>query len=163
MVDRILRYEVNCSILLTELPLLERPAAAKRAGLDAVECWWPFPVAEPSAADVNAFFHAVRDAGVQLVGVNSFAGDMPAGDRGLLSWPARSQGFQDDVDVTVGIGEHVGCRASNALYGNGVDDARPEEQDSLAAENLALAGRAASRLGGTVLVEPVSGAPGTRC
>ena len=37
-----LRYEVNLSILFTELPLLERPAAAKPAGFDAVEFWWPF-------------------------------------------------------------------------------------------------------------------------
>lgn len=32
-------YTVNCSILLTDLPLLERPAAAKAAGFDAVEFW----------------------------------------------------------------------------------------------------------------------------
>ncbi len=40
-----LRYDVNLSILFTELPLLERPAAAAAAGFDAVELWWPF--AEP--------------------------------------------------------------------------------------------------------------------
>ena len=159
MVVRTLRYEVNCSILFTELPLLERPAAVKEAGFDAVEFWWPFAVAVPSDADVDAFVRAVRDAGVQLVGLNFSAGDMPGGDRGLVSWPARSQEFRDNVDVTVGIGEQLGCRAFNALYGNRVDDAGPEEQDALAVENLALAGRAADRIGGTVLVEPVSGAP----
>jgi hydroxypyruvate isomerase len=159
MVASPLQYEVNCSILFTELPLLERPAAAKQAGFDAVEFWWPFPVAVPSDSDVDAFVRAVRDAGVRLVGLNFSAGDMPGGDRGLVSWPARSSEFRDNVDVTVGIGEQLGCRAFNALYGNRVDDARPEEQDALAVENLALAGRAASRAGGTVLVEPVSGAP----
>src|SRR3712207_3513712 len=90
MVTRILQYEVNCSILFTELPLLERPEAAKEAGFDAVEFWWPFPVAVPSDADVDGFVRAVRDAGVQLIGLNFFAGDMPGGDRGLVSWPARS-------------------------------------------------------------------------
>jgi hydroxypyruvate isomerase len=159
MVASPLQYEVNCSILFTELPLLERPAAAKQAGFDAVEFWWPFPVAVPSDSDVDAFVRAVRDAGVGLVGLNFSAGDMPGGDRGLVSWPARSSEFRDNVDVTVGIGEQLGCRAFNALYGNRVDEARPEEQDALAVENLALAGRAASRVGGTVLVEPVSGAP----
>jgi len=159
MVVRTHQYEVNCSILFTELPLLERPAAAKQAGFDAVEFWWPFPVAVPPDTDVDAFFRAVRDAGVQLVGLNFSAGDMPGGDRGLVSWPARSTEFRDNVDVTVGIGEQLGCRAFNALYGNRVDDVRPEEQDALAVENLALAGRAAGRVGGTVLVEPVSGAP----
>ena len=37
-----LRFDVNCSILFTELPLLKRPAAARAAGFDAVEFWWPF-------------------------------------------------------------------------------------------------------------------------
>ena len=39
-----MRYDVNLSILFTELPLLERPAAARAAGFEAVELWWPFPV-----------------------------------------------------------------------------------------------------------------------
>jgi hydroxypyruvate isomerase len=158
MAEHALPYEVNCSILFTELPLLERPAAAKEAGFGAVEFWWPFASAVPSDREVDGFVRAVGDAGVRLAGLNFFAGDMPGGDRGLVSWPARSGEFRDNVDVTVGIGERLGCRAFNALYGNRVDDADPTAQDDLAVENLALAGRAAARIGGTVLVEPVSGA-----
>ncbi|MFF7655589.1 hydroxypyruvate isomerase family protein [Streptomyces sp. NPDC007983] len=154
-----LPYTVNLSILFTELPLLERPAAAKAAGFDAVEFWWPHTVAVPEDKDVDGFVRAVRDAGVQLTGLNFFAGDMPGGDRGLVSWPARSAEFRDNIDVTVAIGEQLGCRAFNALYGNRVEGADPAEQDALAAENLALAAEAAQRIGGTVLVEPVSGAP----
>jgi len=154
-----MRYEVNLSILFTELPLLDRPAAARQAGFDAVEFWWPWPVAVPSDAEIDQFVTAVTDAGVQLVGLNFFAGDMPGGDRGLVSWPARSTEFRDNIDVTIGLGERLGCRAFNALYGNRTDDSTPEEQDALAAENLALAARAVQRIGGTVLVEPVSGAP----
>jgi hydroxypyruvate isomerase len=154
-----MRFDVNLSILFTELPLLERPAAARQAGFDAVEFWWPWPVAVPGDQEIDAFVTAVRDAGVQLVGLNFFAGDMPGGDRGLVSWPARSAEFRDNVDVAVGVGEQLGCRAFNALYGNRQDGVGPAEQDVLAAENLALAARAASRIGGTVLVEPVSGAP----
>ena len=154
-----LRYAVNCSLLFTELPLLERPAAVRDAGFDAVEFWWPFAGTVPADRDVDAFVAAVSDAGVQLVGLNFAAGDMPAGDRGLVSWPGRSAEFRDNVDVTVGIGERLGCRAFNALYGNRVDGADPSTQDDLGAEQLALAARAAARIGGTVLVEPVSGAP----
>ncbi|WP_051581417.1 hydroxypyruvate isomerase family protein [Pseudonocardia acaciae] len=146
-------------MLFTELPLLERPAAAAAAGFSAVEFWWPFPVAVPADREVDAFVAAVTDAGVQLAGLNFFAGDMPGGDRGVVSWPKRSAEFRDNVDVTIGIGERLGCRAFNALYGNRIEGADPHEQDELAAINLALAGRAASRIGGTVLVEPVSGAP----
>jgi len=153
-----LRYEVNCSILLTELPLLERAAAVKQAGFDAVEFWWPFAEAVPGDKDVDAFVTSIQDAGVQLVGLNFFAGDMPGGDRGLVSWPARSSEFRGNVDVTIGIGERLGCRAFNALYGNRVEGASADQQDEVGAENLAIAAQAASRIGGTVLVEPVSGA-----
>ena len=152
------RYAVNCSILFTELPLLDRPAAAKAAGFDAVELWWPFESAVPDDEQVERFERAIRNAGVQLVGLNFAAGDMPGGDRGLVSWPERSQEFRDNIAVTVGIGERLGCRAFNALYGNRVDGVDPAAQDDLGAENLALAASAVATIGGTVLVEPVSGA-----
>jgi hydroxypyruvate isomerase len=156
---RVPRYAVNTSILFTELPVLERPAAARQAGFGAIEFWWPFDEAVPADSAVDAFVAAIRDAGVQLIGLNFAAGDMPGGDRGLVSWPARSDEFRDNVDVTVGIGEQLGCRAFNALYGNRVDDSQPGQQDDLAVENLTLAAQAAGRIGGIVLVEPVSGAP----
>ncbi len=152
------RFEVNCSILFTELPLLDRPQAAKDAGFDAVEFWWPWSVAVPSDAELAQFAGAITDAGVSLVGLNFFAGDMPGGDRGLVSWPARSAEFRDNIDVTLGLGEQLGCRAFNALYGLRQPDAAPGEQDELGAENLALAADAAKRIDGTILVEPVSGA-----
>lgn len=154
-----LPYLVNCSILFTETPLLERPAAAKAAGFDAVEFWWPFDSAGPSDPDVDRFVSAVQDAGVQLVGLNFAAGDMPGGDRGLVSWPGRSAEFHDSVDTAVGIGDRLGTRAFNALYGNRVDGSTPEEQDELAATNLARAAETAARIGAVVLLEPVSGAP----
>jgi hydroxypyruvate isomerase len=149
------RYTVNCSILFTELPLLERPAAAKRAGFEAVEFWWPFPTATPSVAEVDAFVRAIEDAGVRLTGLNFAAGDMPAGDRGLVSWPGREAEFRASVDIAVTIGERLGTEVFNALYGNRLPDADPAEQDALAVENLAYA---AGRTGAAVLLEPVSGA-----
>jgi hydroxypyruvate isomerase len=154
-----LPYLVNCSLLFTEVPLLERPAAARAAGFDAVEFWWPFPTASPGDAEVDTFVRAVQDAGVRLVGLNFFAGDMPAGDRGVVSWPGREREFADAVDIAVGIGEQLGAAGFNALYGNRLDDVPAERQDELATANLTHAAAAAAAIGATVLVEPVSGAP----
>jgi hydroxypyruvate isomerase len=152
-------YTVNCSILLTELPLLERPAAAKAAGFDAVEFWWPFETSVPGDADVTRFERAIADAGVQLTGLNFNAGNMPAGDRGLVSWKGRGAEFKDNIDVVAGIGGRLGCKAFNALYGNRQEEHSPEAQDELAVKNLAAAAEGVARIGGTVLLEPVSGAP----
>ena len=152
-------YTVNASILLTDLPLLQRPAAVAAAGFTAVEFWWPFAVAVPTDPEIDAFVAAISDAGVQLSGLNFFAGNMPAGDRGLVSWVGRESEFRDNVEVVAGIGERLGCRGFNALYGLRTDGVAPEAADDLAVENLRLAADRIARLGGTVFLEPVSGAP----
>ena len=72
-----LNYLANCSILFTELPLLERPAAAKAAGFDAIEFWWPWPDQPvPADADVDAFVGAVRRRRRAARRLNFFAGDL---------------------------------------------------------------------------------------
>ncbi|WP_435594623.1 hydroxypyruvate isomerase family protein [Tsukamurella tyrosinosolvens] len=153
------KYTVNCSILLADTPIFERPHVVRDAGFEAVEFWWPFATAVPSDRQADAFATAIEDAGVQLTGLNFFAGDMPGGERGILSDPARISEFRDNIDVVVGIGERLGTPAFNALYGNRIDGVDPAEQDAVAAENLAAAGRAAARIDAVVLIEPVSGAP----
>jgi len=114
-------WTVNCSILLADRPLLARPQAARDAGFDAVEFWWPFPTATPSDREVDEFVAAVRDAGVTLSGLNFAAGDMPAGERGLLSDPKRAEQFRDSVAIAVEIGAHLGTAGFNALYGLRLD------------------------------------------
>ena len=153
-----LRYLANCSMLFTEHPLLERPHAARAAGFEAIEFWWPWPAEPvPGDAEVTGFVSAVREAGVQLVGLNFFAGDLAGADCGVLSVPDRAAQFRDNVDVAVGIGEQLGVSAFNALYGNRVEGVAPERQDELGREQLGRAARAAQRIGATVLVESVSG------
>jgi hydroxypyruvate isomerase len=151
------RYLANCSMLFTELPVLRRPAAAREAGFAAIEFWWPFASPTPADAEVEAFVSAVSDAGVNLVGLNLFAGDLAGPDCGVLSVPGRAAEFRDNVEVAAAIGERLGVRAFNALYGNRVDGTSPEAQDETAAENLAVAAAAADRIGAGILIEAVSG------
>ncbi|MEU6218852.1 TIM barrel protein [Streptomyces sp. NPDC047022] len=152
------RYTVNLSILFTELPLLERPAAAAAAGFSAVELWWPWvdsPVPEPSR--LSALRRAIEDAGVQLTGLNFYAGQLPGPDRGALSVPGEeSDRFRANVDVAADFAAALDCRALNALYGNRVDGADPAEQDALALRNLVLAARAADRIGAILLIEALN-------
>ena len=152
-----LRFAVNCSLLFTEVPLLERPAAARAAGFDAVEFWWPFAGAAPGAAQIRAFVGAVQDAGVQLVGLNFFAGDLAGPDCGLVSLPEREQEFRDSVEVAVQIGEELGVEVFNALYGVRIPEVTAADQDHLAEDNLVYAATAVGGFGGKVLLEPVSG------
>ncbi|MBC2865124.1 TIM barrel protein [Streptomyces mexicanus] len=152
------RFNVNLSILFTELPLLERPAAAAAAGFTAVELWWPWiDTPTPEQSELDALKKAIEDAGVRLTGLNFYAGKLPGPDRGALSIPGEeSERFRANIDVAVDFADSLGCKALNALYGNRVEGVDPAEQDALALENLLLAARAAHRIGAIVLIEALN-------
>jgi len=151
-----LRFDVNCSILFTELPLLARPAAARAAGFDAVEFWWPFEEMTPPDADADAFVTALADAGVDLVSLNFHTGDMAAGDRGLVSVPAAAAAFRENIAACAEIARRTGCTRLNAAYGNRLEGVDPAAQDEIAIENLTLAAEAAAKAGALVLVEAIN-------
>lgn len=152
-------YILNCSTLLTELPVMERAQAAKDAGFNQVEFWWPFDGdPRPTSAEVDEFIASLDNAGVELKGLNFWAGNMAGGDRGMVSIKGAEAAFAVNVDIVVEIGRRTGCRAFNALYGLRTEGQTPEEQDEVAIENLKLAADAVAAIDGTVLVEPVSGA-----
>ncbi|NUK50814.1 TIM barrel protein [Streptomyces lunaelactis] len=152
------RFDVNLSILFTELPLLERPAAAAAAGFTAVELWWPWvETPTPAQAELDALKKALDEAGTQLVGLNFYAGQLPGPDRGALSVPGEeSDRFRANIDVAADFAASVGCKALNALYGNRVEGVDPQVQDTLALENLVLAARAADRVGAILLIETLN-------
>jgi hydroxypyruvate isomerase len=137
-----MRFSANISILFTEVPFLQRFAAARSAGLDAVELWWP------RGEDLDAVAAAASDSGAEVVLLNFDAGDMPAGDRGLLSDPARQDEFRANVPLALGLADKLGCRQLNALVGFG--------DLALARRNVAWAADAAAEHGADVMIEAVN-------
>jgi hydroxypyruvate isomerase len=135
-----MRFCANISLLFTEVPFLERFAAARSAGFDAVEMWWP------RGENLDAVEAAVADAGVEVVLLNFDAGDMPAGDRGVLSDPAREHEFHANVPIALALADAIGCTQLNALVGFGDLD--------LARRNVQRAADAAR--GKTILIEAVN-------
>jgi hydroxypyruvate isomerase len=156
MISSDLKFAINLSILFTEIPVSDRPAAAAAAGFDAVEFWWPFHDAVPAGSEVDEFVQSIEDAGVRLVQLNLFAGDMPAGERGVLSLPGREREFRESLDVLTEIAGRTGCQAFNALYGQRIPEFSPDRQDTLALENIEVAAKAAAKVGGNLLIEPLT-------
>ena len=145
-----MRFCVNVSILFKEVPFLERFARVAEAGFEGVEFWWP---AGESLDDVEA---AIRDAGLTAALFNFDAGDMPAGDRGLLSDPDRQAGFRDNVPVALDLARRLECPRLNALVGVARDGLEREEQLALAAENIGWAADQAAPDGIEIMLEAVN-------
>jgi hydroxypyruvate isomerase len=145
-----MRFCANVSILFKEVPFLERFGRARRAGFSAVEFWWP------AGEDLGEVDAAIGGAGLEVALFNFDAGDMPGGDRGLLSDPDRQNQFRENVPVALELAQRLGCRKLNALVGQEIRGTSREEQLELARENVAWAAGRAAEYGVTVLVEAVN-------
>ncbi|MFI6427479.1 hydroxypyruvate isomerase family protein [Promicromonospora sp. NPDC050880] len=150
------RFAANVSLLFSEVPLPERFRHARDAGFEAVECWWPFATPDPDAAQVGAFVDALAAADVRLTGLNLWAGDMPGGERGVISHPDRADELRRNLAVLRSIVGATGCDRVNALYGQRLPDVPAAVQDETATRHLRLAADTLADAGVTVLVEPLT-------
>jgi hydroxypyruvate isomerase len=144
------KFCANVSILFKDAPFLERFERAAAAGFPAVEFWWP---AGEALDEVES---AIKDAGLQVALFNFDAGDMSAGDRGLLSDPDRAQGFRDNVPVALDLAQRIGCERMNALVGLERSPSEREQQLKLAAENVRWAADQAAPHGVDITIEAVN-------
>lgn len=151
-----LPLSANISILFTELPYLDRPAAARAAGFEYVESWWPFPGPIASAEQVNALIGALERAHVELSGLNFFAGDMPSGDRGIACRPDRQDELGLNTEQLVEIARRTGCRSFNLLYGQLDDRWSDAEQRDTAIRAVRTAATVLAEIDGIVLLEPLA-------
>ncbi len=145
------RFSANLTMLFTEVPLLDRFAAARRAGFTAVELVSPY---EHPAADVAA---AARDAGVEVVLFNLPAGDWARGDRGMACDPARAGEFRAGVARALDYARILGCPRLHAMAGIRPPDAPEAAVRAAYLESLRFAGSALAAHGLTLLVEGING------
>jgi hydroxypyruvate isomerase len=144
------KFCANVSILFKDAPFLERFERAAAAGFQAVEFWWP------SGERLDEVEAAIKDANLQVALFNFDAGDMPGGDRGLLSDPDRAHGFRENVPVALDLAQRLGCDTLNALVGLERSPAERERQMQLAVENVRFAADEAAPHGIDITIEAVN-------
>ena len=140
------RFAANLSFLFTELPFLDRFAAAAQAGFKGVE--FMFPYATP-ATDIRARLDA---AGLELVLFNLPPGHWDKGERGFAALPGREDEFASAVDLALTYAEMLGCRRLHCLAGL-VDHGATREAY---VANLSLAASWAAAAGIDILIEPIN-------
>ena len=144
------KLAANLSLLFTEVPFLERFAAARRAGFRAVEYQYPYDFA---ARDVAA---AARDAGVEVVLHNVPRGDTQRGEHGMACLPGREAAFREALERAVEYARSAGCRQLHCLAGVVPPGADREDLHRAYVGNLKFAAMRLAREGMKLLIEPVS-------
>ncbi len=119
-----IRLSANLGFLWSELPLLDRVAAAGRAGFRAVEFHLPYPT---PAAELKA---ACAAAGVAAVCINMPYGNQD-GEFGIGALPGREDDFLRLFEVAVAYADGAGVGAIHVLAGM-----VPADQRAAATETL---------------------------
>lgn len=117
--------------LFTELPLERRPAAAKRAGFDAIE--HPLPAALPAETMAR-----ILDAeGLVFAQLAAGFGNVQRGEKGLAALPGREADFRAALDAALDYAEAIACRLVHPMAGVVPVDVNPGAATNTYLENLA--------------------------
>ncbi len=140
------RFAANLSLMFTEVPFLDRFAAAATAGFKGVEFLFPY------AFKIDDIRTRLEDNGLDLVLFNLPPGHWDEGERGVTALSGRDAEFATGVDLALQIAEALGCPRLHAMAGlaaHGADRA-------VYLANLALAAEWARPLGIDILIEPIN-------
>jgi hydroxypyruvate isomerase len=147
------RFSANLSFLYTELPFLERFAAAAHDGFRAVEFafGYDFPAKEIAVR--------LKAHGLAQVLINAPPGDRAAGDRGLAALPGREHESAASVVIALSYAQTLACPRVHVMAGllpDGTDAERRARHRSTFVRNLRFAAREAAEQGVALTIEPIN-------
>jgi len=144
------RFAANLSLLFNELGFLDRFAAARAAGFDAVEFLFPYAFETEQIAGRLARYNQ------ELVLFNLPAGDWAAGERGLACDPRRIGEFQDSVELALEHATELGVKRLHCLAGKLHPAVAPERAHATFVDNLRFAAAKMAPYGIDILIEPIN-------
>lgn len=142
------RFAANLSMLFTEVPFLERFAAAAAAGFEAVEYLFPY---DYRAEEIKERLDA---NGLKQALFNLPPGDWAAGERGLAALPERVDEFRDSVRTALAYADVLETPKLHAMAGIASPD-DPASHETFVT-NLRYAADQAAPQGRMILVEPLN-------
>lgn len=105
------KYAVNLSMLFTELPLIDRFAAAAKHGFSAVEIQFPYELT------IDQIQQQLTENDLNLVLINFPAGNWAEGDRGIACDPDRVDEFNAGIDQALSYATALSVPQINCLSG----------------------------------------------
>ena len=144
------KFAANLTMLFNEVPFLERFAAAKAAGFEAVEYLFPY------AYDKNELAGLLKTHGLKQVLHNLPAGNWEAGERGIACHPGRVEEFRAGVDQAIAYATALGCPQVNCLAGKVPAGVSRDEAHATFVANLKFAADKLKAAGLKLLIEPIN-------
>jgi 2-dehydrotetronate isomerase len=105
------RFAANLSMMFTEVPFLDRFAAAANAGFTAVEFLFPY---DHPAEEVGK---RLRDNGLTQALFNLPPGDWNAGEKGFAALPARFDDLKNSLETALPYAQATGVKRVHLMAG----------------------------------------------
>jgi hydroxypyruvate isomerase len=144
------KFAANLTMLFTEVPFLERFAAAASSGFAAVELLFPYDFEKATLAEL------LKKHRLALVLHNLPAGDWSRGDRGIACQPDRVEEFRQGVPRAIDYATALGCPKVNCLAGVLPSGVSAEAAKETLVANLRYAAPRLADAGLDLLLEPVN-------
>jgi hydroxypyruvate isomerase len=144
------KFAANLSLMFGEVSFIDRFAAARANGFDAVEFLFPYAFEPEQIAQRLARYH------LQLALHNLPAGDWTAGDRGMACDPRRVAEFEDGVALALDYAEELGVRQLHCLAGKVPPNVPHERARNTYIRNLQFAAAKLKEHGLRLLIEPIN-------
>jgi hydroxypyruvate isomerase len=144
------RFAANISMMYTELPFLDRFAAARASGFTAVEFLFPY---EFPAAEIA---RRLQDNGLSQVLFNAPPGDWAAGERGCAALPGRGQEFRDGIRKALDYATALACPRLHVMAGLTPPGVPRDTLLATYAVNLAWAAEECVKAGVKPVIEPIN-------
>lgn len=141
-------FAANLTMMFNEHPFLDRFAAARSAGFDAVEFLFPYAY----AADLIA--KALHDNHLTQVLFNLPPGDWAAGDRGMAALPDRQTEFRTSVATALTYAKATGVARVHVM--SGIADRADLMAQKTYRNALAYLCEKAGQNGLDVVIEPIN-------
>ncbi|QKJ85538.1 2-dehydrotetronate isomerase [Paramixta manurensis] len=145
-----LKFAANLSMLFTELPFLQRFAAAAEAGFRAVEFLFPY---DYPAEEIKRQLDAHQ---LQLVLFNTPPGDTAAGEWGVAALPGREAEARRDIDQALAYARALECPSLHVMAGVVTPALNAEQCRETFLANVGYAADRAAELGVNIMLEALS-------
>lgn len=144
------KFSANLTMLFNEVPFMDRFAAARAAGFEAVEYLFPYEHSKGKLTD------ALEANGLKQVLHNLPAGDWAAGERGIACDPERVGEFREGLGRAIDYATALGCPQVNCLAGKVPAGVSTAQAHATFVANLRFAAAALEAAGIRLLIEPIN-------
>ncbi len=145
-----LKFAANISTMFNELEYLQRYGAAAKAGFKMIECQFPYDYPATVQQELLA------EHQLQLLMLNTPAGDVNNNDLGMAALPGRENEFKQSIHKALEYARVLHCDKIHVMAGIPGPESSLQQQEAVYLDNIHYAAEQAAAQNCSILMEAIN-------